>query len=84
MVHIQNTPIASRAVMASFRLKNIAHQAVASALILGISQMEAPEDWHLTGVGSHGLNERPYEHVEEDMEDCEHSQHFDVVCRVSD
>lgn len=37
MVHVQDTPITGRAVMASLRLENVAHQAVPPSFILRVS-----------------------------------------------
>jgi hypothetical protein len=62
MVHVEHTSVASRAVMASLWLKNIAHQAVSTPLILIVAEMEAPEDGHLSRVRRHTLEEGPHEH----------------------
>lgn len=59
MVHIKYTPVAGGTVMASFRLEDIAHEAVPSSFILTISQVKAPENRDLAGVCKHGLEERP-------------------------
>ena len=57
MIHIKNTPIARRTMMASFWLENVTHQTVTTTLVLWITKMEAPKDWNLSRVGSHRLNE---------------------------
>jgi len=68
MVHVQHTSVACRAVMASFRLKNIAHQAVSPSFILRVTQVEPPENRDLARVREHGLEEGPHQqhkyHVE--------------------
>ena len=58
--------------MATLRLKDIAHEAVAATLLFWVAQMEAPKYGHLSGVCSHGLNETPHEHNEQEVE---HHQH---------
>lgn len=73
MIHIEYAPIATWAVMASFGFEDITHQAVPTALIFRISQVEAPEDWNLSWVSSHRLYERPYEHEEYYIEETEHN-----------
>lgn len=82
MVHVQHTPVASRAVMASLRLEYIAHQAVPPSFILRVSQVEAPEYRHLSWVCEHGLEEGPNEEYEDHVE-CD-QQHVDtgVFCTV--
>lgn len=55
VVHVQDASIASGAVMAALGLEDVAHETIAAALILGVTQMEAPEDRHLTGVCRHCL-----------------------------
>ena len=80
MVHVEHTPVAGGTVMAPFRLKNIAHQAVSSSLVLRIAKMEPPEDWNLTRIGSHRLYERPNEHEKDNIENCEHDYDSRVVC----
>lgn len=65
--------------MATLRLENITHQAVPSALVLRVAEMEAPEDWHLAGVGRHGLDKGPNKHDEEYVENGQHGQDFHVV-----
>ena len=57
MVHIKNTPIARRTVMASLWLENVTHQAITATLILWVTKMEAPKDWNLSWVSSHRLYE---------------------------
>jgi hypothetical protein len=57
MVHVENATIAGRAVMASLRLEHVAHQAVASALIFSVAQVESPENRHLSRVCGHRLEE---------------------------
>lgn len=64
MIHVQHAPIAGRAVMASFRLKYVAHEAVSSAFILWITQVEAPEDWDLPWIRRHRLDKGPDKHEE--------------------
>ena len=41
MVHVEDTAVASRAVMAPFWLEHVAHEAVPSALVLWVTQVEA-------------------------------------------
>ena len=53
MVHVQHTSIAGGAVMAAFRLEYVAHETVSTTLILRVTQMESPEDRHLTWIGRH-------------------------------
>lgn len=57
MIHVEYTPITGRAVMASLGLEDVAHQAIAPSFVLVITQVEAPEDWDLPGVGYHCLKE---------------------------
>ena len=68
MVHVEHAPVARRAMMATLRLKYVAHEAVAATFVLRVTQVEAPEDWNLTWVSCHRLDERPYEQDEQDME----------------
>jgi len=65
MVHVQDTPITGRAVMASLRLEDVAHQAIPPSFILRVSQIEAPEDRDLARVSKHGLEEGPNEQDED-------------------
>ena len=37
MVHVENAPVASRAMVASLRLEDVAHQAIATTLVLRIA-----------------------------------------------
>ena len=53
MVHVEYAPIAAGAMMTTFRLKYVAHEAVSAALILRVAQVEAPEDGYLAGIRSH-------------------------------
>lgn len=62
--------------MASFWLKYIAHETISAALVLCIAQMEAPENWHLSWVSRHGLDEGPDHHQEYYMEKSQ--QNYDV------
>jgi hypothetical protein len=57
MVHIEYASIASRAMMASLWLENVAHQAISSPFVFVITKMEAPEDWDLTRISGHRLEE---------------------------
>lgn len=59
MVHIEHASVARRAVVATLWLEHVAHEAVATALVFVVTQMEAPEDRHLAWVGRHRLEERP-------------------------
>jgi len=68
MVHVEHTSVAGRAVMAALRLKYVAHEAIAATFVLRVSQVKAPEDWHLTWVSCHCLDEGPDEHDKQDME----------------
>ena len=53
MVHVQHTSIAGGAVMAAFGLEYVAHETVSTTLVLWVTQMESPEDRHLTWIGRH-------------------------------
>lgn len=66
--------------MASLRLKNVAHKAVAAALVLGVAQVEPPEHGDLPWVGRHALNERPDQHKKEEVEHGQQQDHPPVVC----
>jgi len=68
MVHVEDAPITRWAVMATFRLKDVAHKTVSAAFVLRITQVETPEDGHLTWIRSHGLDEGPYKHEEKKVE----------------
>ena len=59
MIHVKYTSVASRTVMASFRLEHIAHEAVTTTLVLIVSQVEAPENRDLSRIRRHRLKERP-------------------------
>ena len=83
MVHIEHTPIATRAMMASFRFEYVTHQTVSTALILRVTQVEAPEDWNLTWVSGHRLDEGPDEHDEENMEESEQDYDSCIVYMVT-
>ena len=54
--------------MASFRLEDIAHEAVSLSLALMVSEMEAPEGRHLPWVGQHGGQHAPYQHYVDEHE----------------
>jgi len=79
VVHIEHTSVAARAVMASLWLKDVAHQAISATLVLRVTQMEAPEDWNLPRICSHGLYERPNHHDEDEMEHTQQEQNLPVV-----
>ena len=79
VVHVEHTAVATRAVMASFGFEYIAHQTISTALVLRITQVEAPEDRDLTWVCSHRLNERPNEHYEEDVEEAQENDNSGIV-----
>ena len=64
VVHVQNTPIACRTVVASFGFEDVAHEAIPPTLVLVISKMESPKHRDLARVCSHGLKERPKKHEE--------------------
>ena len=68
MVHIEHAAIANGAVVATLRLEDVAHEAVAAAFLLWIAQMETPEHGYLSGVRSHCLDETPDEHEEQQVE----------------
>jgi len=55
--------------MAPFRFEHIAHQAVPPPLILIVSLVKSPENWHLAGISEHCLEEAPKKHEREDMEE---------------
>lgn len=59
MIHIEDATVARRAVMASFWLEYVAHEAVAAPFVLVITEMEAPEDWDLPRIRRHSLEKRP-------------------------
>eukprot|EP00354_Favella_ehrenbergii_P001721 CAMPEP_0170461760 /NCGR_PEP_ID=MMETSP0123-20130129/7537_1 /TAXON_ID=182087 /ORGANISM="Favella ehrenbergii, Strain Fehren 1" /LENGTH=172 /DNA_ID=CAMNT_0010726845 /DNA_START=755 /DNA_END=1273 /DNA_ORIENTATION=- len=69
MVHVENAAIARAAVMAPLRLEDVTHEAVAASLVLGVTQVEAPEDGDLPRICRHALNEGPDEHEEDDVKD---------------
>jgi len=69
MVHVQHASVAGRAVMAALRLKYVAHEAVATAFVLWVTQVEAPENGDLARVGSHWLDEGPDKHDEQEVEE---------------
>jgi hypothetical protein len=54
--------------MASLGFKDIAHQAVASAFVFGITQMETPKYRYLPRISSHCLDEGPQKHDKKYME----------------
>ena len=54
--------------MASLRLEDVAHEAIAATLVLWVTIVLAPEDGHLARICRHALNEGPDEHEEEKME----------------
>ena len=66
--------------MAPLWLEDVAHEAVSAALVLRVTQVEAPENGHLSRVCRHALYERPDEHEEEQVEDGEEEDHSPVVC----
>lgn len=55
--------------MTPLRFEHIAHQAIATAFVLCIAQVETPEHRHLARVSSHYLEERPHQHAETDVEE---------------
>ena len=65
MVHIEDASVAARAVMAPFRLEDIAHETVTASLVLWVTQVEAPKYGDLARVCRHGLHKRPTHHEEE-------------------
>ena len=79
VIHVEYTSVAARAVMASLRFEYVAHQTVAAALVLRITQVEAPEDWNLPRVRRHGLDEGPNEHYEEYVEETEQNYYSGIV-----
>lgn len=79
MIHVEHTPIAGGAVMTSFRLEHVAHQAVASPLIFGVAQVEAPENRDLARIRGHRLKEGPGEHNKQQMKDGEHHTYQVVI-----
>jgi len=68
VIHVKHTSIASRAMMASLWLEYVAHQTITPTLVLRITQMEAPKDWHLSRISSHSLDERPNQHEKQQVE----------------
>ena len=61
VVHVDHAPVAHGAVVAPFRLEQVAHQTVAFALLLAVVHVEAPEGRHLSRVGHDHLHEAPRE-----------------------
>ena len=59
MVHVENAAIARGTMMATLGFEDVAHQAVTASFVLRVTKMEAPEDWNLTRIGCHTLNEWP-------------------------
>lgn len=59
VIHVQNTPIANRAMMASLWFENVAHETVTTTFLFWVAQVEAPKHWNLTWVSGHCLHERP-------------------------
>ena len=53
MIHVQHAPVARGTMMAALRLKYVAHQAVSTAFILWVTQVESPEDRYLPRVRRH-------------------------------
>ena len=68
MIHVQHASIAGTAVMAALRLEDVTHEAVTASLVLRVSQMETPENWHLAWICRHTLYERPDQHEENYVE----------------
>ena len=68
MVHVKHTTVARRTVMASLGLKDIAHEAVASAIVFRITQMKTPKYRYLPRISSHCLDEGPHKHDKKYME----------------
>ena len=56
--------------MATLWLENVAHQTIASSLVLRVTKIEAPENRYLAWICCHCLKEAPdeqnKEHIEED------------------
>ena len=65
--------------MAAFGLKNVAHEAISPSLVFRVAPLEPPEDRHLARIGCHRLDERPYHHEKDQMEDGEQKEHGLVV-----
>ena len=53
MVHIEHTTATTRAMVASFRLEDVAHQTISSSLMFCITKMETPKYRHLTWISEH-------------------------------
>jgi hypothetical protein len=62
--------------MASFRLKNVAHEAVTTAFLFGVTQVKAPKHWNLTWVSCHSLYKRPNQKYEDNVEYQQHEKHW--------
>ena len=69
MVHIENTAVAGGAMVTSLWLEYVAHETVATALMLCITKMEAPRHRDLPRIGGNRLDERPYHHEKDHMEE---------------
>jgi hypothetical protein len=59
MIHVKDTSVTSRAVMATLRFENIAHQTISPSFVFVVTQMEAPKNWNLTRVSCAGLPKGP-------------------------
>lgn len=57
--------------MAPLWLEDVAHEAIAAAFILRITQVEAPEDGNLAWISRHCLKEAPNQHNEQHVEENE-------------
>ena len=59
VIHVENTTITNRAMMASLWFENVTHETVTTTFLFWVAQVEAPKHWHLTWVSGHGLYEGP-------------------------
>ena len=67
VVHVEHAPVASRAMVTSFGLKDVAHQTVPASFVFWVAQMEAPEYGNLARVCGHGLEKGPNQKDEDDV-----------------
>lgn len=59
MVHVKHTSLAGRAMMSSFRLKQVAHEAIPLSFGFVISKMKPPKSRNLSGVSEHCCQKAP-------------------------
>jgi len=57
MIHVEHASVASRAVMTSFRFKDMANQTISSPFMVWVIQEKAPEERNLTRIADDSLEE---------------------------